>query len=108
MTPFTRLTIWAARSPNASFFFFKDPPPPEISPLSLPDALPISPLAELEAALLRPVLRAFDRARKSRSPASFAQAVATVAFHPERIEGDRGNRLSKGSRTATQIGRAHV
>jgi RNA polymerase primary sigma factor len=45
-----------------------------------------APLAELEAALLRPVLRAFDRARKSRSPGSFAQALATVAFHPERID----------------------
>jgi RNA polymerase primary sigma factor len=45
-----------------------------------------APLAELEATLLRPVLRAFDRARKSRSPSSFTQALATVAFHPERID----------------------
>jgi RNA polymerase primary sigma factor len=45
-----------------------------------------APLAELEAGLLRPVLRSFDRARKSRSPQSFAQALATVVFHPERID----------------------
>ena len=45
-----------------------------------------APLAELEASLLRPVLRAFDRARKSRSPQSLAQALAAVVLHPERIE----------------------
>src|SRR5256884_25008 len=28
------------------FFFFNDPPPPEISPLPLPDALPICPSSE--------------------------------------------------------------
>jgi RNA polymerase primary sigma factor len=45
-----------------------------------------APLAELEAALLRPVLRAFDRARKSRSSQSFTKALAAVVFHPERID----------------------
>src|SRR3954467_2318186 len=34
---------WPARSPGGAplFFFFNDPAPPEISTLSLPDALPI-------------------------------------------------------------------
>ena len=45
-----------------------------------------APLAELEAALLRPVLRAFDRARKSRSPQALATSLGAVTFHPERIE----------------------
>ena len=45
-----------------------------------------APLAELEAGLLRPVLRAFDRARKSRSAQSLAQALAAVVLHPDRIE----------------------
>ena len=45
-----------------------------------------APLAELEEALLRPVLRAFDRARKSRSPQALTQALGAVVFHPERIE----------------------
>jgi RNA polymerase primary sigma factor len=45
-----------------------------------------APLAELEAALLRPTLRAFDRVRKSRSPQSLAQALTAVVLHPDRIE----------------------
>jgi RNA polymerase primary sigma factor len=45
-----------------------------------------APVAELEVALMRPVLRAFDRARKSRSPQALAQALSAVAFHPERVE----------------------
>jgi len=45
-----------------------------------------APMAELEAALLRPVLRAFDRARKSRSSQALIQALAGVVLHPERIE----------------------
>ena len=45
-----------------------------------------APLAELEATLLRPALRAFDRVRKSRSPQSLAQALAAVVLHPDRIE----------------------
>ncbi|HZB90916.1 MAG TPA: sigma-70 family RNA polymerase sigma factor [Stellaceae bacterium] len=45
-----------------------------------------APLAELEAALLRPVLRAFDRARKSRSAPALGTALASVVLHPERIE----------------------
>jgi RNA polymerase primary sigma factor len=45
-----------------------------------------APLAALEAELLRPVLRAFDRARKGRSAAALAQGLATVVLHPERIE----------------------
>ena len=45
-----------------------------------------APLAELEAALLRPALKAFDRARKSRSPAALAQALRSVVLHPDRLE----------------------
>jgi RNA polymerase primary sigma factor len=45
-----------------------------------------APLAELESALLRPVLRAFDRARKSRSPQALTQALTQVVLHPDRIE----------------------
>jgi RNA polymerase primary sigma factor len=45
-----------------------------------------APMAELEASLLRPVLRAFDRARKSRSAPALTQALASVVLHPERIE----------------------
>ena len=45
-----------------------------------------APLAELEAALLRPVLRAFDRVRKSRSPQALTAALGAVTLHPERIE----------------------
>ena len=45
-----------------------------------------APLVALEAELLRPVLRAFDRARKSRSPAALGQALGSVVLHPDRIE----------------------
>ena len=45
-----------------------------------------APLAELEAALLRPALKAFDRARKSRSPMALAQALRTMVLHPDRLE----------------------
>jgi RNA polymerase primary sigma factor len=45
-----------------------------------------APVAELEAALIRPVLRAFDRARKSRSPQALTAALGSVVLHPERIE----------------------
>src|SRR6185437_4951206 len=36
--------------------------------------------------LMRPVLRAFDRARKSRSAPALAAALSTVVLHPERID----------------------
>ncbi len=45
-----------------------------------------APIAALEAELLRPVLRAFDRARKSRSAAALGQALGAVILHPDRIE----------------------
>jgi len=45
-----------------------------------------APLAELETALLRPVLRAFDRARKSRSPQALGAALNSLVLHPERID----------------------
>src|SRR5256886_9895695 len=44
------LTILGARTSIYSSFFLKDPSPPEISPLPLPDALPIL-LADLARAL---------------------------------------------------------
>src|SRR2546427_3188975 len=37
------LFVWSP--PFVPFFFFNDPAPPDIYPLPLPDALPISPLA---------------------------------------------------------------
>jgi RNA polymerase primary sigma factor len=45
-----------------------------------------APLAALEAELLRPVLRAFDGARRSRSAAALGKALAVVVLHPDRIE----------------------
>jgi len=45
-----------------------------------------APLASLEAELLRPVLRAFDAARRSRSPAPLGKALAAIVLHPDRIE----------------------
>jgi RNA polymerase primary sigma factor len=45
-----------------------------------------APMAALEAELLRPVLRAFDRARKSRSSAGIGQALGAVVLHPDRLE----------------------
>src|SRR5256886_5916357 len=38
---------WANPAKNCFFFFLKNPPPPEISPLPLPDPLPISPQLKL-------------------------------------------------------------
>jgi RNA polymerase primary sigma factor len=45
-----------------------------------------APLAALEAELLRPVLRAFDAARRSRSAAALGKALAVVVLHPDRLE----------------------
>ena len=56
-----------------------------VAPAALEDE-GAAPLAELEGTLLRPVLRAFDRARKSRSPQALTQALAQVVLHPERVE----------------------
>src|SRR5256885_12899325 len=50
------------------FFFFKDPAPPEFSPLSLPDPLPFSVSRSLPAALIaRAIPKSATRARPSAS-----------------------------------------
>jgi RNA polymerase primary sigma factor len=45
-----------------------------------------APLAALEAELMRPVLRAFDGARRSRSAVALGKALSTIVLHPDRIE----------------------
>src|SRR2546430_9625338 len=61
------------RATQRAFFFFNDPAPPEISPLSLHDALPIPPTASSPAPPPTPQRRVTiwapcGRRRTSRSP----------------------------------------
>src|SRR2546430_16996810 len=84
------------------FFFFKDPPTPEISPLPLPDALPIyatvprlplEPVADLGAVVLASEAVDADRAEQ---PARFR-----IDDHERRV----GALLPRASRTLDEIGR---
>src|SRR2546430_10950198 len=83
------------------FFFFKDPPTPEISPLPLPDALPIyatvprlplEPVADLGAVVLASEAVDADRAEQ---PARFR-----IDDHERRV----GALLPRASRTLDEIG----
>src|SRR5256884_6949381 len=71
----------------AHFFFFNDPAPPEISPLSLPDALPIS---------------SAGRPASSRRPGNAAASPAPSrrARGPSRGEGTRRALGSDGTAVA--------
>ena len=56
-----------------------------VAPTALEDE-GAAPVGELEAEQLRPVLRAFDRARKTRSPAAFGQALRNIVLHADRLD----------------------
>src|SRR2546430_14396110 len=100
--------IYARGAPIFFFFFFNDPAPPEIYPLPLHVALPIS--ARRAGAAVPPACRprpAGDRAANATARARRAHAGGRR--RGARVEGARGARAgARPARRAAQIGRAHV
>src|SRR5256886_12901569 len=74
-------------------FFFNDPPPTEISPLSLPDALPIP--HGLHPALMRPLAP-----RPAQLHGALAAASSDPAFAPEPISAEDLGAWSRATRAA--------
>src|SRR2546422_9000396 len=86
------------------FFFFNDTAPPEIYPLSLHDALPIS-MPGVGARIVRSSESPARRAA-SNSPALTSNLTATTASRA-RSEGRRSSRFAVAI-SPSEIGRAHV
>src|SRR2546421_9974727 len=85
------------------FFFFNDPPPPEISPLPLPDALPISGLLEEEAARGN---EAWLPAVRLGRPFVLWKYAATLDGRIAAADGT--SRWITSAEARAEIGRAHV
>src|SRR5256886_16330926 len=98
------------RCTNFSFFFFNDPPPTEISPLSLHDALPISQRPPLPHRRRQPV----TESRHVPLPSSFGRFRVRSA--PRKLRCSRTRQRPPTvvasarlmPRTRAEIGRAHV
>src|SRR5260221_11773028 len=89
-----------------SFFFFNDPAPPEIYPLSLPDALPISECS-VHVSEWRHIASQQRRSRFRGGPAwtSLDRSHARAWLLSNEVQaGPPRNRL----RRCCEIGRAHV
>src|SRR2546430_15693008 len=102
---FNSLVFYILRhTTTSSFFFFNDPPPPEISPLPLPDALPISAGGCSTASFTRHSDQAGTIARKAAAPSS----SICSRFGPTSSPASWARSLPSPAATPRQIGRAHV
>src|SRR2546426_10125122 len=96
-------------SRNPLFFFFKDPAPPDISPLPLPDALPISIRFPARPRGAAPVRGRDSPARRRRqAPGELFLRLQPPAPDPPPAVDRRPGAGHRRRQRRWEIGRAHV